>query len=128
MTSEVNNIVSELDELGELLRAVLESLAVSLHGGIGGLDLLGNLHSSVEEISNLIEILLVEATRSEGGGAHADSTGGHGRNITRNGVLVSGDVGQLKNTLDLHRTQSKLKENKNKSCNTKNKKTQQNLL
>ena len=63
-------------------------------------------------VDYLLEIILCESTGGEGRCAHTDTSGSHGRHITRDGVLVGSHVGKLQHTLhsdDYHQDKGEVK-------------------
>lgn len=101
---ELDDVLLELSEqlgsltgtLGVGLDKVLEQLGAGL--------LLGeesDLNGSVEEVTDDLHVLLGHGSGSEGGKTDTDTTGYLSRSVTRNGVLVHGDVSLVTNLLNL---------------------------
>lgn len=109
--SPVLNLASQLDNLRlgiavanvfeeqlELGRALLTAL---LGGSLDGLvDAGGDGDGTVDNIGNADEVVLSEATGGHGRSTHAQTAGDKGRAVTGDGVLVSSDADQLKDTLN----------------------------
>jgi len=86
---------------------------LDLLAGLGGddkvLELLAGLlldgdgddGETVQELSDLDKVGLLEAARGKGSSADADTTGGHGADVAVDSVLVDGDAGELGNLLKL---------------------------
>jgi hypothetical protein len=91
---------------GQLLR----SLSVSRVGGDKVLQQLGpglllslkrDLNGSVQKVGDNVHVLLGHRSAGQGGQTDSDTTGDLGRSVTRDGVLVDGDVALVADLLDL---------------------------
>lgn len=91
-----------LAEGGDLLVALQGGDKVLHQLGAGlGLDGQGDLDDAVQELTNLDKVGLLERARGQGRGSETDTTGGDGRDVTADRVLVEGDRGHVADTLDL---------------------------
>ena len=98
LRDELLHVALELLDLGTVLDSDLEVLEQLARGG---LDLQGNLHSAVQKVCNLSEVLLLEPTGGEGGGADADTAGGESGLVAKDCVLVERDGAVVANGLHL---------------------------
>lgn len=98
LRDELLHIVLELLDLGTVLDCCLEVLEQLARGG---LELQGNLHSAVQKVSDLSEVLLLEPAGGEGGGADADTARGECGLVAQNCVLVERDGAVVANGLHL---------------------------
>jgi hypothetical protein len=79
-----------------------------LHGLAGlGLDLERDLDGAMNVLSHLLEVLLLEVPRGEGGSANPDASRGQSAGVTVNRVLVQADAGVLADLLDLAASEPK---------------------
>lgn len=101
---KLHNVLLELsDKLGGFAVTRLVSLDKVLEklGACLLLSLEGNLDHTVEELGNLLHILLLHRSGSQGRGTNSDTTGHEGRSVTGDGILVEGDVSSITNLLNL---------------------------
>ena len=101
--SKLNDV---LLEGGELLRSlsvsgeggdkVLQQLGTSLFLGLEG-----DLDGSVKEIGDDLHVLLGHRSTGQSGQTDTDTTGNLSRGVSRDGVLVDGDVALVTDLLDL---------------------------
>lgn len=91
-----------LAESGDLL-VTLEGGDKVLHQLRTGLSLdgQGDLDDAVQELTDLDKVGLLEGARGQGRCSETDTTGGDGRDVTADRVLVESDGGHVANTLDL---------------------------
>mmetsp|Transcript_10268 Transcript_10268/g.22016 ORF Transcript_10268/g.22016 Transcript_10268/m.22016 type:complete len:284 (-) Transcript_10268:5-856(-) len=74
---------------------VLQQLAT------GGLHLLAQLQSLVQELGHLLKVRLMQAARGHGGGADTHTAWVHGAQVAHHGILVECDVAQVARLLHL---------------------------
>jgi hypothetical protein len=85
------------DTRGDLGLEVLE--LVGLLGKLT-LDLQAQVDTGVDVAGHTAEVVFAEATGSSGGGTDTDTAGGERALVAGNGVLVAGNVGSLKDSLN----------------------------
>ena len=98
----LRNLLAESSKLLDLAAGSLGLEVLELVGllGEGVLDLTGSLDSLRDVSGNALKLLLTETTAGHGGGTNADTVRGQGTLVTRDGVLVAGNVDLLENGLD----------------------------
>lgn len=98
----LRDLLAESSELLNLATGSLGLEVLELVGLLGKrvLNLTGSLDSLRDVSGNALELLLAETTAGHGGGTNTDTVRGQGALVTRDGVLVAGNVDLLENGLD----------------------------
>lgn len=111
-TGPSSDFLAELVDARNLAAGNLGLEVLELVGFLGksSLDLLADLDALIDVFGDTLKVLLAETTAAHGRGTNADAAWGESALVSRNGVLVAGNVDLLKNSLDTGTVQAELTE------------------
>jgi hypothetical protein len=98
----LSDFLAQVEDLRDALGGNLGLEVLKLVGLLGKLTLdgLADLDGLVNVVSDALEVLLTHTTAGHGGSTDTDAAGGKSGLVTRDGVLVAGNVDLLQNSLD----------------------------